>query len=395
MRIGRTLPPAAAHCGWRDLVHGIGGACRPARSLQARTDELRRELGVAHVFLVSSGTAALTLTLTALTSLSEGSEVVLPAYTCFSVPAAVVHAGLDPILCDIDESSFDFDHGQLPSALTSRTLGVIAHHLFGLPSNIERTNAVCRPRSIFVIEDAAQALGVRRNGQALGTFGDVGILSFGRGKHITCGSGGAVVTNSDRIAEAIAARYREVPAPPWWDAITDFVSVVLMMVFIRPWLYWIPTAIPFLRLGATVFPRRVTVKRLSGFKAGLLRRWRSNLAKSTDGRSAIARDLARHLATPIAGTSARPLLRFPLLTVSHAEREQIHFFSKTRGLGLSRAYPTAVNEVAEIRTRFGGQQFPAAASVASRLLTLPTHQWLTEEDKHAIAEICRASCCAC
>ena len=66
-----------------------------------------------HVFLVSSGSAALTLALMALKSLAREREVVIPAYTCFSVPAAVLQAGLRPVLCDIDPSTFDFDHSHL------------------------------------------------------------------------------------------------------------------------------------------------------------------------------------------------------------------------------------------------------------------------------------------
>ena len=395
MKIGRTLPPTAAPCGFRDLCHGIAGVFRPSRSARARIEELRDEFGVAHVFLVSSGTAALKLTLTALTSLSDGTEVVMPAYTCFSVPAAVVNAGLRPVLCDIDESTFDFDHTLLSPVLTSRTLCVIAHHLFGIPSDVERTKALCGRRNVFVVEDAAQALGVRRHGRALGTQGDVGIFSFGRGKHITCGSGGAIVTNSDRIAEAIAARYCDVPSPRWWKNITDFISIVLMMAFIRPWLYWIPSAFPFLGLGTTVFPQRVPVARLSGFKAGLLRNWRSNLAKSNHMRSETAADLGRRLSTPETGTEARPLLRFPLLMPDRAEKERLSLFSRARGLGLSPAYPTAVNEIPDIRVRFDGQRFPSAARVASRLVTLPTHQWLIDRDKQAIAELCLRACTAC
>ena len=92
MKIGRTIPPAAAPLCWRDLWHGIAGAFAPRRCLEAREAEIRREFGVTHVFPVSSGKAALTLTLMALKSLSKRTDVVIPAYTCFSVPAAVLKA---------------------------------------------------------------------------------------------------------------------------------------------------------------------------------------------------------------------------------------------------------------------------------------------------------------
>src|SRR3989449_9398503 len=86
MRIGRRVPPAAAPLCWKDLWHGVSGIFSPERSLRALEAEIRRHFAVSHVFLVSSGTAALTLTLMALKSLSPKTEVVMPAYTCPAVP---------------------------------------------------------------------------------------------------------------------------------------------------------------------------------------------------------------------------------------------------------------------------------------------------------------------
>jgi dTDP-4-amino-4,6-dideoxygalactose transaminase len=395
MRIGRSLPPAAAFLGWQDLCHGIAGIFRPAQALRARVEELRCALGVTHIFPVSSGTAALKVTLEALSSLSSATEVVIPAYTCFSVPAAVLQAGLRPVLCDIDETTLGIDHTLLPHALTSRTLCVIPHHLFGIPSDIERTNAVCRKHEVFVVEDAAQALGGRWNDKPLGTLGDVGIFSFGRGKNVTCGSGGVIVTNSDRIAKAIAARFRSVSSPGWLESIKDFISTVLMATFIRPWLYWIPEALPLLGLGTTVFPQDVPVKRLSGFKAGVLRNWRSYLARSNDNRSNTVGDLGRYLPAVATLGKPQPLLRLPFFAADSAEKMRLFLLSRRQGLGLSPAYPTSINEIPDIRSLFAGQSFPTAAKVASRLLTLPTHHWLIEKDKQAIAELCRESCAAC
>jgi perosamine synthetase len=394
MKIGRSLPPAAAPLGLQDLCYGIAGALAPGRTLRAREEELRQEYGVAQVFPVSSGTAALTLTLSALKSLSTATEVVIPAYTCFSVPAAILEAGLRPVLCDINPSTFDFDLQLLRQALTSTTLCVIAHHLFGVPSDIERIGDLCRPRGIFVVEDAAQAMGVEHNGRKLGTLGDVGIFSFGRGKNITCGSGGAILTNSIQIGNAIANRYLDVPAPGTYETLRDFVSLTLMAIFIRPRLYWIPAAMPFLRLGETVFPQAIRVRRLSGIKAGTLRNWQTKLARSNRRRSETARYLSARLALP-AATSAHPYLRLPVMTASPREKQRLYSVSKSHGLGLSLAYPAPVNEIPEMRAALNGQQFPSARRIAANLVTLPTHEWLLEKDKRALAVLCRDACTAC
>jgi dTDP-4-amino-4,6-dideoxygalactose transaminase len=389
MKIGRTVPPAAAPLGWMDLWHGIVGVFSPGPSLRALEDGIRREFGVRHVFLVSSGKAALTVTLRALKGLSSRREVVIPAYTCFSVPAAIVHAGLQPALCDIDSSSFDFDHLLLERTLTDDTLCVIAHHLFGVPSAIHRIRALCEAREIFVIEDAAQAMGTESGGRKLGTLGDVGIFSLGRGKNITCGSGGIIVTNSDRIADAIALEYSRLGAPALASDFTELVRLVFMTAFIRPDLYWIPAAVPFLGLGRTIFPKKIRVARLSGMKAGLLRDWRSHLARSNKGRSETAGYFSRQLQVRAADGSSVPYLRFPIVLSTPKARETLYARSQKRGLGLSAGYPTPVSDIPDIRLSFDSRQFPAARRVAQRLLTLPTHHWLSEKDKSAIADLCR------
>ena len=389
MRIGRTLPPAAAPLEIRDLFHGIAGALSPARALRAREQELREELAVRQVFLVSSGTAALTVALTALKRLSPRTEVVLPAYTCFSVPAAVLKVGLRPVLCDINESTFDFDRAQLQTLLRPETLCVVSHHLFGIPSDVERTCAICRAHNIFVIEDAAQAMDVGGNRRAPGTMGDVGIFSFGRGKNITCGSGGIIATNSDRIAAAIDEQYRDLPSPPWWHTLKDAAALVFMAFFIRPRLHWVPAALPFLGLGTTEFPRTISLRRLSGFKAGLLRNWRRHLVRSNRMRSAAAADLRRRLHMSSSSASARPLLRLPVLAPNPDEKQKLYLASKARGLGVSAAYPTSIDEIPELRAAVGERTFPSAADVASRLVTLPTHQWLLEQDKQALVDLWR------
>ena len=268
MKIGRKVPPAAAPIAWKDLWHGVIGLLCPERSLRLFEEEIRAHFGVSHVFLVSSGTAALTLTLMGLRSSSRRTDVVIPAYTCPSVPAAVLKAGLRPVLCDINPSTFDFDHAQLERTLNENTLCVVAHHLFGIPSDIDRVRALCRTRGIFVVEDAAQAMGVESNGRRLGTLGDVGIFSLGRGKSITCGSGGIIVTSSAHIADAIGRRCRELSASPLAEALKDFAQIVLMAMFIRPRLYWLPAALPFLRLGQTIFPKDVPLKRALGHEGG-------------------------------------------------------------------------------------------------------------------------------
>ena len=386
MRIGRTLPPAAAPLRCRDLCHGVLGILTPDDSIRALEDSVRQYFKSRHVFLVSSGKAALTMTLMGLKAASSRTEVVIPAYTCFSMPAAVISAGLRPILCDINPSTFDFDHEQLEATLNDNTLCVVAHHLFGIPSDIERVRALCNPRGIVVIEDAAQAMGVESGGRKLGTLGDVGVFSLGRGKNITCGSGGIVITDSDRIADALGAQWPRLESPLPAESLKDFVKLVFMAIFIRPRLYWIPNALPFLRLGQTVFPKTIAVKRLSGMQAGLLHDWEHRLSESNQRRSETAASVSRQMSLSLPEGPSHPYLRLPIFAATPQGRERIHSSAERRGLGVSVAYPRPINEIPEISHMFGGRRFPSARHVSEHILTIPTHQWISEKDTRAIVE---------
>ncbi|HJU44100.1 MAG TPA: DegT/DnrJ/EryC1/StrS family aminotransferase [Vicinamibacterales bacterium] len=394
MRIGRTLPPAAAPVRCGDLYHALRGMLSPERSLRALEHGIRQYFGARHVFLVSSGKAALTLTLKALKASSPRTEVVIPAYTCFSIPGAVLSAGLRPVLCDINPSTFDFDHALLERTITDNTLCVVVHHLFGIPSNIEGVRALCRERGIAVIEDAAQAMGVEADGRKLGTIGDVGIFSLGRGKNITCGSGGILITRSDTIAAEVRRQWQDLESPPLAEVLSDFAKLLLMAIFIRPRLYWMPAALPFLRLGQTIFPKKVFVKRLSGMQAGLLHNWQSRLRQSNQRRSETAAAVSRALSLRLSPGPAHPYLRLPILAATPQRRDRIYSLAERRGLGVSLAYPTPINEIPEIRTMFDGQRYPSARRVSECILTIPTHQWISEKDAKAIRECVEPSATA-
>lgn len=358
----------------------------PDDSIRALEDSVRQYFKTRHVFLVSSGKAALTMALTALKASSSRTEVVIPAYTCFSMPAAVISAGLRPILCDINTSTFDFAHEQLEATLNDNTLCVVAHHLFGIASDIERVRTLCHARGIVVIEDAAQAMGVESGGRKLGTLGDVGVFSLGRGKNITCGSGGIVVTQCDRIAAALRQEWPRLASPVPAETLKDFAKLVVMAIFIRPGLYWIPASLPFLRLGQTIFPKTVAVKRLSGMQAGLLHDWQDRLNQSNHTRSETAAAISRELPLRLPQGPSHPYLRLPIFAPTPKRRERIHSLAQQRGLGVSLAYPTPINEIPEISEMFDGKRFPAASRVSEHILTIPTHEWLSEKDRRAIVE---------
>jgi perosamine synthetase len=355
------------------------------RCLSMLESQVKEYFGLRYVWFVSSGKAALYLILLALKSLSSRRRVVIPAYTCFSVPSAIVKAGLEVALCDIDPETFDFEPDLLEQTIDTDTLCVIPNHLFGIPSDMDRIIHLCEDRRVFVVEDAAQAMGGGYDDRLLGTMGDAGFFSLGRGKNITCGSGGIVGTNSGQIADAIAPQYAALEPPTAIDTLSEFLQVVLMTIFIRPSLYWLPAGLPFLRLGQTKFYKDFPIKSLSGMKAGLLRNWQQRLEHSNHARAAAAAYFGDRLRLIARSGTAFPYLRLPILLDSAAERDRIYTLSQKHRLGISLMYPTAINEVEEIKAGFNGLRLPAAPQIAERLLTIPTHPLLSENDKAAIS----------
>lgn len=389
MKIQRTIPPVANHILFKDLLHGLAGIFNGKKYIKKFENEIKNYFDVRHVFLVSSGKAALTLILMALKSLSPSrGEVLIPAYTCFSVPSSIVKAGLKVSLCDMDLSTLDFNYKLLKEAINENTLCVIPNHLFGLPSNMDSLNSLCKNKGIFIVEDAAQAMGGTYKGKMLGTIGDVGFFSLGRGKNITCGSGGIIVTNSDQIAGAIARYYSNLVYPGITEDLKEFLQVVFMSIFIHPALFWFPLRLPFLKLGQTIFYRDFPVTRFSGMKAGLLWKWQDRLELSNQIRISTGIYFTERLQFKISRYNSIPYPRLPIIVNSRDIRDRIYCKSCERGLGIGLMYPTPINEIEEIKNEFSDKVFPVAGKIAGRLITIPTHQFLSEKDKKAICKLC-------
>jgi dTDP-4-amino-4,6-dideoxygalactose transaminase len=303
------------------------------------------------------------------------------------VPSAIVKAGLQPALCDIDPSTFDYNHALLKETINDDVLCVVSTHLFGIPADVEKIKSLCRPRGIFIVEDAAQAMGGQIDGKMLGTIGDVGLFSLGRGKNITCGSGGIIVTNSDAIAAAITAQYNDLDNPHVVENLKDYISALLTALFVHPVLYWFPAGLPFLKLGQTTYCEDFPVKKLSGMKAGLLQNWKDLLEQCNNSRKMTAAMFQELCKVDQRGKGSIPYLRLPILCDNQDEKDKMYSSSQEAGLGMSLMYPTPINEIKELRGRFEGRTFPFAKLVSKRLLTIPTHPLMKIEDRERLKNI--------
>lgn len=373
MRIRKTMPPAAAPLRFVDLLSGLRGCVDDGISRQLE-DEVRRYFSADHVFFLSSGKAAFFLILCALKELENRKKVIIPGYTCYSVPSAIRKAGLEIVPCDIRAETLDFDPGQLERLCDEDTLCVVPTHLFGIPSDVPRVREIAGSRGIYILEDAAQALGVSRGNAMLGTLGDVAFFSFGRGKNISCGSGGLIITSSDKIAEKIRFLFERLHPEPIGESIHTFFEVVFMNIFLSPYLYWFPYGLPFLKLGETKYFTEFPVYRMSGFKAGLLKNWKKRLEHDNEVRGSMTGGYIRSLGldTDIGIYSpAYPCLRFPIFSVDGPGKNAI--CDGFRHMGISPMYPSSVNGIREIQGSFVDGSYSSSENIAKTLVTLPTH----------------------
>lgn len=385
MKVARMLPPV----GYRFPVGRLGrAACDVMASSHGREEfegAIAGSLGMRHAFAVSSGKAALSVILRALRALTGRTKVILPAYTCYSVPSAIVHAGLELVPCDVAADSFDYDYERLLPLLQPDVLCVLSVHLFGIPADVPRLLDLCRPEGIFVVEDAAQALGSTRTGRAVGTLGDVGLYSLGRGKNVTCGSGGVIVTDAEPIAREIGLRLAGAANNGLSHNVRASLTLTMLSAFVSPAVYWFPAGLPFLKLGETIFDAAFPVRRLSAFEALLLRGWERDLTRMNAVRRANGAHYTAHIEGAIGSPIDAPYLRFPVVLDTEQARARVLDEQNGRALGISQMYPAPVDRIDALAGKVRGGPFARAERLARRLITLPTHPLLTDSDR---ARVC-------
>ncbi|HRH23862.1 MAG TPA: DegT/DnrJ/EryC1/StrS family aminotransferase, partial [Candidatus Magasanikbacteria bacterium] len=172
---------------------------------------LRKKFSVYHTYLFDSGRSALEISLKTL-GIGEGDEVIVQAYTCVVVVNAIKWVGAIPVYVDV-RPDFNIDVEKIKPKITPKTKAIIAQHTFGIPCEIDRIVHIARENGLAVIEDAAHVIEGEYKGKKLGTYGDIGMFSFGSDKPISCGRGGALITTNDAIGEKIGAEYEKVTYP--------------------------------------------------------------------------------------------------------------------------------------------------------------------------------------
>lgn len=157
------------------------------------------DINAKYVFFTTSCTHALEMAIMCL-DLQPGDEVILPSFTFVSTANAILIHGGKPIFADILPGTLNLDPNDVARKITTKTKAIIPVHYAGVSIDFDTLNAVIEGKNISIIEDAAQGVDAFYRGKALGTLGHMGCFSFHDTKNVTCGEGGAFITNSDEIA---------------------------------------------------------------------------------------------------------------------------------------------------------------------------------------------------
>ena len=158
-----------------------------------------KRMGTEYCQLVSSGTAALTVAL-ASAGIGAGDEVIMPTFTFVASFESILALGAVPILVDIDDT-LTLDPKAVEAAITSKTKCVMPVHMCGSMADLDALKAICEKYNLILLEDACQAPGGTYKGKPLGSYGHLGCFSFDYVKTITCGEGGAIITNNAEFAK--------------------------------------------------------------------------------------------------------------------------------------------------------------------------------------------------
>ncbi len=382
----------------RSLSGGCSTLLSPWRqeSTGSLLEAIRGKYGAKDVLLTDSGTSALTLALSGLSCSGSQPVVALPAYCCYDIATAAVGADVRVITYDIHPGTLGPDLDSLSTIARRRPAAVVIAHLYGIPVDLHSIREICGSEGIPIVEDAAQGHGAGYLGQPLGCLGSVSILSFGRGKGVTGGAGGALLALDNSGTGLI--HDASLQLEPAGRGTRELIAALAQWILARPSVYSVPASLPFLKLGETVYRPPSPPRRISrAAEAILLKNWCA-CETEADRRKANAARLLQHasecdgietIEIPQGGEAG--YLRFPVVVASTMRPR---FDSpRARRLGIMPAYPKPLVDLRQFTHRCvnRGDTFPGARLLAQRLFTIPTHSKLSAADLRCIEAILRAA----
>lgn len=378
------IAPAGTALGTGDLWSLRAPAGKATFDRSALEKALAHHARHSRTWMHSTGRAAMVRALRAMhraRNEAQRDEVIVPAYTCYSVAASVQLAGLRVRLCDVDPVTLGLRPDLLRAMDTGRVLAVITANLYGIPNDLPAIEEFARERGIYLLDDAAQALGARVGDRPAGGFGDLGLFSFDKGKNITCLEGGALVGSDPRLVSELDAD-RPSPANGAHFA-RNALKLGAYSLLLRPTLFGMVRRLPGLGLGLTRWETDYPLGDFETAMAPLVLRLFNRLDAINAARIANADRIRlalagqRHLTVvPIAPGHHAVYARFPVLA-DPMRRAELIAALESAGIGATASYPEALCDVPQVRARLGpgDLDMPGARQVARSIVTLPTHAY--------------------
>ncbi|MDR2401615.1 MAG: DegT/DnrJ/EryC1/StrS family aminotransferase [Deferribacteraceae bacterium] len=309
-------------------------------------------LGVKHAIGVANGTDAIFLALLA-AGVKPGDEVITTANTFFATVESTVRIGAVPVFADIDENTLNLDPARIEENITEKTRAIIPVHLFGLPCKMDEFTEIASKHDLAVIEDCAQAFGAEYNAKKTGSFGTAATFSFYPTKNLGgYGDGGLVATNNDKVAENVRMLKEHGSSKRYYH---DLIGVNSRLDDIQ----------------AAVLS--VKLKYLDDFNARRRRfaqRYRTRLA----GVVSFQEDASGHI--------------YHQFTVRTTNRQKVIDALTEAGIASAIFYPIPCHLQKSVQELgFPAPKLEITEKVASEVLSLPIHQYLTEDEVDTVSEV--------
>lgn len=316
-------------------------------------DVIRARYGIAHAVAVSNGTDALLCALMAL-GISRDDEVIVPSFSFFATAGAVWRVGAKPVFVDIDPRTFNLDPKAVSQAVTPRTRAIIPVHLFGQCADMDAINAIAKRHGIKVIEDAAQAIGATYKGRFAGKLGDVACLSFYPTKNLGgFGEGGMILTDDAELA-TVARQMRNHGESQRYhhDRVggnfrLDTLKAAVLLVKLR-------------------------------YLDEFTRRRRHNAARYNELLNGSC------VTTPYVAEGHQPV--YHQYSILCDRRDDLVAFLRYRGVATGVYYPVPLHRQRCFASLgYGPESLPITEQTCSRIVSIPCHPMLTEEDVQYVA----------
>lgn len=306
---------------------------------------------------VASGTDALRITLAAL-DIGPGDEVITTPFTFIATANTISHCGALPVFVDIDARTFNLDPIATEAAITEKTRAIVPVHLFGHPADMDPILEVAEAHGLYVIEDAAQAIGARYKGHLACSMGHAGCLSFYPTKNLGAyGDGGMVVTNDPELAEKVDILRRQGGKKKYHADLLGFNS------------------------------------RLDALQAAILRVKLNHLDKWTEARRRVAQRYNTLLADlPVTRPYESPDIRhvYHQYTIRAPQRDELVAYLKECGIGSMVYYPMPLHrQTLYASLGYGEGSLPESEQASREVLSLPMYPELTEEQQQEVTSTVR------